>query len=401
LQYVSLGESAVKQWDFAVVGGGPSGSSAARSLAKAGASVVLFEREEMPRRKSCGGALSARAMRWLGFSVPDSLVDAMVFGARIHFGARRVEARSSEPIAVLVTRSRFDQFLLSKARECGAEVVWKEVTSIRTDRELAVLCTADGEFAARCVILCEGARCALSRIVRRPDRPRELGFCIAADVPVAEPHRPSSGETLIDFYFGVADHGYAWAFDHGTFLSVGVGGAYSRFRSPLAAFREFLSRKGIAAERAEPRGHFIPCGGVKRRLCSNRVILAGDAAGFVDPFLGEGLPYAIRSGQIAGEVALQAARQGDFSSSGLAPYARQCRRQFGANLRHALLFTRMVHAWPSLFLRMLASDEEVLRRCLEVPAATMTYRRYAAWMVAKAPVFLLGPGAGRGGRGSA
>jgi geranylgeranyl reductase family protein len=354
--------------------------------------VVLFEREEMPRRKPCGGALSMRAMHWLDFPLPEALVDAGVFGARVRFGAHRVEAKLDERVAVLVTRSRFDQFLLSRAQDCGAQVVWKEVTSIEAGRERAVISTEDDECAARCVILCEGAADALSRIVRRPDRPDERGFCVEADVPVAKPETRASTVGLIDLYFDVVEHGYAWVFDHGSYRSVGVGGLYSCFQSPLATFRKFLSQRGFAAETIEPTGHFIPCGGIERRLCSDRVLLAGDAAGFVDSFLGEGLAYAIRSGQLAAEVALLAARQDDFSSSRLALYDRRCRREFGRNLRHSLLFTRMMHAWPSLFLRMLASDEEILRKYLLVPSAKMSYRQYMAWLVARVPVFLLRSG---------
>ena len=342
-----------------------------------------------------------RAMHWLDVPLPDSLVDAQVFGARVHFGPHVMEARLDERVAVLVTRSRFDQFLLLRAQECGAEVVWKEVTSIEAGREGVLVSTEDTECVGRCVILCEGAVDRLSRIVRKPDRPHECGFCVEADVPVAKPQTSTSTEDLVTFYFGMVEHGYGWVFDHGSYRSVGVGGLYSRFESPLAMFREFLAQRGLAAENVRPTGHFVPCGGIERRVCSDRIILAGDAAGFVDSFLGEGLAYAIRSGQLAAEVALAAARQDDFSSSRLALYDQRCRREFGASLRRSLLFTRMVHAWPSLFLRMLASDEKVLRKYLLVPSAAMSYRRYAAWLVARVPLFLLRSSFGRCGRGPA
>jgi len=76
----------------------------------------------MPRDKLCGGALSVRAINYLGFPVPRSLVDAEAYGVRIHMQGSVVEAAQREPIAVLVTRSRFDEFLIEKARECGARI---------------------------------------------------------------------------------------------------------------------------------------------------------------------------------------------------------------------------------------------------------------------------------------
>jgi len=139
----------------------------------------------------------------------------------------------------------------------------------------------------------------------------------------------------------------------------------------------------------KPRGHFIPFGGIKRRLCTDRIILAGDAAGFVDPFYGEGLAYAIRSGQIAAETALTAAQGRGSPRASLVQYERRTYEAFGKNLRYALLLTRLAHRWPSVFFRMLSSDQQVLQHYVLVPAMKVSYRRYVQWLLMRTPLFLL------------
>jgi geranylgeranyl reductase family protein len=371
--------------EFAVIGGGPAGASAARRLAQRGASVILFERQKMPRPKPCGGAVSERAMAHLGFDVPASLVDAEIFGARVHFGGACAEARLDGRLAILVTRSRFDHFLLQKAQECGARVVWADVKSVEPRPGEVALATSEGRFTVGGAIICEGANRRLSRAVHGLDGPGEHGFCLEADVPVARPDPHADLGDVIEIHFGLVGRGYGWLFHHGSYYSIGVGGMGSRFGDPLGTLRRFAAAQGVDTDGIRPRGCYIPCGGIRRTLCADRLILAGDAAGWVDPFLGEGLAYAIRSGQLAAEAALEASARGDLSRRGLAAYGRLCRREFGRDLESALTLSRVAYRWPGLFIRALASREHVLRNYLRVEAGQWTYRRFLLWLLGRAP----------------
>jgi geranylgeranyl reductase family protein len=375
--------------EFAVIGGGPAGASAARRLAQRGASVILFERQKMPRPKPCGGALSVRAMACLGFGVPASLVDAEVFGARVHFGGASAEARLDRRLAVLVTRSRFDLLLVEKAQACGARVVWADVKSVEARPAEVALATAEGEFTAGCAIVCEGAGRRLARTVRRPDRPSECGFCIEAEVPVARPDPHADLKDVVEIHFGIVGRGYGWLFHHGSYCSIGVGDVCSRFEDPVGTFRRFAAGRGIDASGDRFRGAHVPLGGVRRTLCADRLILAGDAAGWVDPFLGEGLAYAIRSGQLAAETALEASARGDLTRRGFAPYEDRCRREFGRDLELALTLSRVAYRWPGLLIGALAAGEHSLRNYLLVAAGEWTYRRFFRWLLGRAPRVLI------------
>ena len=377
------------RFDFAVIGGGPAGASAARRLAQSGASVALFERRRMPRPKPCGGALSVRAMAYLDFAVPPTVVDAEVWGARLHFGGASDEARLDRRIGYLVTRSKFDHFLFSKAEEAGARVQWQDVKAVAVRASEVAISTPAGDHAAACVIICEGAGQRLSRIVRPRDPPGRTGFCLAADVPVTSPDKYPDLNGIIDIHFGFPGQGYGWLFHHGTYYSVGIGGLLDGLGRPMDTFRKFASDMGLGLDGVRIRGHFIPSGGVRRKACADRLILAGDAAGWVDPFLGEGLPYAVRSGQLAAQAALVAASRGDFSRRTLSLYEDLCWQGFGGDLRAARRLWQVMNFWPSLFVRALASEEEILRRYLQVASTERSYKYFFRKMLTRGPAFWL------------
>ena len=371
----------IERADYAVIGGGPAGASAARRLAAAGASVLLFERRPMPRPKPCGGALSARGLAHLDFRLPDSLIDGEVFGVRAHVGERSVEARLDRRIAVLVTRARFDQFLVSKAEEAGARVLWQRVTAVETHPGEIVLATPEGRFAVTCAVACEGANARFGAAVAAPvDRL----FCMAADVPVARPDAQAEQGGLLDIYHGAAEWGWGWVFHHGPYASVGLAGAASAVRRPRETLRRFACRCGLSLDGVSVRGHFIPCGGVRGTRCADRLLVAGDAAGLADPFTGGGMARAIRSGQLAAEAVLGADARRGFSAASLAVYDRRCRQAFGSALRGARLLVRVVRRWPSVLVRAGTSDLDVLRRYLRIQTGEGTYRAFLGWFVPRA-----------------
>lgn len=339
----------------------------------------------MPRAKPCGGALSERAISWLDLPVPPALVDAEVFGARVHFSEACAEVRLDRRVAVLVTRSRFDHFLVQKAEEAGARTVWAEVKAVDARPGEVRLTTSVGDFSAACAILAEGAQQRLSRAVRPPDAPGARGFCIQADAPVppGDPYAHLRG--VVDLHFGLVGRGYGWVFHHGSYYSVGVGGMCDRLSDPLGMLRRFVADRQIDLCGVRPRGHYVPCGGTRRTLVADRLLLAGDAGGWVDPFQGEGLAYALRSGQLAADAALDAAARGDLSRQALEPYEAACRRDFGRDLEAALRLARIAWRWPLLFIRALAAEEEVLARYLRVETGEVSYRDFLWWILRQAP----------------
>ncbi len=375
------------RFDFVVIGGGPSGASAARRLAQAGARVAILERTPMPRYKPCGGALSRQGLAWLGFEVPPSLIDSEIRGARIHLCGRTNECRCADLLAVLVSRARFDQHLVSKADEAGASILWRDVKAMDVRPDEVRLATADGEMTARCAIVCDGSSGRLARRLRGRDDPEAVAFCLQAEIPVArdDPYAGLSG--ALDIYFDAVRCGYGWVFHHGSYYAVGIGALVSALQRPREAFNRFVAARGLRLDVSRVWGRFLPSGGLPRTCVADRVLLAGDAAGFVDPFHGEGMSYAIRSGQLAAEAALAAADRGDFSAAALAGYADRSHEAFGDELAAARTLFRLMNGKAAPFVRRVASDPAVLRKFLGVPGMTLSYREFLRWLYVRAPWF--------------
>lgn len=373
-------------YDVIVVGGGPAGSSAARRAAESGASVLVLEKKRMPRRKVCGGAVSEAALRHLGEPLPPSLVDTECFGARVQHGGRVWEYESERRVAVLTTRARFDAYLLDRARHAGAEVRFDAARSLRRESGRLVVETTAGEHAhARIVVVAAGVSNPLTRFVRPVDDAAARGTCLEAEIPVGDEERFPELRSKIALSFDVARWGYGWVFHHGDHYSVGVGGLASHFRDPRSALDGYLRSLGFDRWHPSARGHLVPRGGVARTIARDGVMLAGDAAGFVDAFYGEGIAHAIRSGQLAGEAVAEAVSAPAGPERALRRYERACHETVHRDLFWSRLVASVVYRHPARTLPLLLGDPEAFARFVEIPCRGRSYREFVRWIVPRAP----------------
>ena len=374
-------------YDLIVVGGGPAGSSAARLAGKLGLKTLLLEKEQFPRYKACGGAVTEQALSHLDFDLPPGLREATILAARVHYGASSIEARMDSPLAYTVSRSAFDTYLLEKARETGISVSVGERVLGLHDKDASVeVSTHLGTYEATFVIVAEGAHGTLKRNVRRVGGKNEYGVCLVAEIPLEDASQDYA-QDAIEIHFGIGGMGYGWVFPHGESYSVGIGGLASSLRSPRETMAGFLRDRGFDRNH-RTRGHVIPVGGMKRTLSSRRILLAGDAAGFVDSFTGEGIACAIRSGQLAAEVAAKTLSQdGDLPLA--VEYEALCEEEFGSNLRYSLFLARLMHRFPGIFFKLLAGDQEVIDNFARVATGRWKYERYLRWLVPRLPRYLL------------
>lgn len=291
-------------YDVIVVGAGPGGSTAAYELARRGVKVGLFEQKPLPRYKPCGGCLSLKIDHILE---PDfhPLVEKTVYGATFSFeGVDEFPVRSKRPVAYMVMRDRFDHFLAEKARRAGADVRTSErVTDAAETPEGVRVKTAKGEYEARYLVGADGANGIVARCLGlTPDR--RVAVCVEAEVKTGPraPHPPAD-EVRIEF--GSIPFGYGWVFPKGDHLSIGIGGLRDKIGNPREFYDAFLVDMDLvdAITDEKRKGYIIPVfAGGREPIASGRTLLVGDAAALVDPFLGEGVYYAIRSGQFATQV---------------------------------------------------------------------------------------------------
>jgi len=298
------------EWDVAVIGAGPAGLAAASAAARAGARTVLVERGEHPRYKTCGGGLigtSLRAVGGLAVPVRDE-ISAATFTLR---SKRAFTRREHSPILVMVTRDEFDDALRRKAVADGAELLQRSlVREVRQEPGGALARLADGtSLTAKVMIGADGSASVTAKHVGVVLGQVDLGLEVelAVPPPVRERWR---GRVLLDW--GPMPGSYAWIFPKDDRLTAGVIAARGAGDGTRRYLRDFLDHHGLASsERIQDSGHITRCRTATSPLRRGRVLVAGDAAGLLEPWTREGISFALRSGALAGAIAAQAAQERD------------------------------------------------------------------------------------------
>ncbi|NMC09391.1 MAG: geranylgeranyl reductase family protein [Methanothrix sp.] len=370
-------------YDLIIAGAGPAGSAAARAAAMMGLNALILEKDVFPRYKPCGGALSDRAVSLLGFPLPKSLCERTITGARVHFRDKVLERHKGYSLTTLVTRSSFDQFLLQKAEDSGAIHVTAKVLDYRESDDSISVLTNKGIHRARFLVISSGCQDHLKNKILGQVAKDSMGVCMVTEIEEDDRIIEERLNSSLDIHFGVADMGYGWIFPHRGYYSVGIGGLASRHMRARRIMMEFLKANGFPLNQ-RLHGHLIPQGGSREMVARRRVLLTGDSAGFVDAFSGEGIYYALRSGQIAAQAIGEA-----HASKVAETYQSRCKKEIGEELGYALQFSKMMHSHPNIFLRILASQDDVLDRYLEIATAKGSYKGFLRWLVPRLPISIL------------
>jgi len=297
--------SRMMQFDCVVVGGGPSGATAATDLARKGRSVLLLDRAG--RIKPCGGAIPPRLIA--DFDIPESLLVGKARSARmIAPSDRAVDMPVGEGGYVgMVDREHFDEWLRARAALAGAERRAGTFNALERDEDgTSVVVYRDkrsGDLIrvrARCVLGADGARSGVARAtLKGADRVP----CVFAYHEVIKTPEGFDRERCDVFYQGkFSPDFYAWVFPHGDTASVGLGSANKGFalRPATAALRAEIGLD--TAETIRVEGAPIPLKPLKRWDNGRDVLVCGDAAGVVAPASGEGIYYAMTCGRVSADA---------------------------------------------------------------------------------------------------
>jgi geranylgeranyl reductase len=302
--------SDIESYDVVVVGGGPSGATAATDLAAKGYSVLLLDKAG--RIKPCGGAIPPRLIA--EFEIPDELLVARVRAARmVSPKARQVDMPIEGGFVGMVDRDRFDEWLRQRAAASGA--VRRTAVYDRIERDAAGTAVVhyhrpgaepggSESVRARAVI---GADGALSTVARQEiPGAKSMKYVYAYHEIVKSPPEDAKDfdGTRCDVYYqgALSPDFYSWIFPHGGTTSVGTGTAEKGFamRRAVSALREKSGLGGVETIRRE--GAPIPLQPLGRWDNGSDVVLAGDAAGVVAPASGEGIYYAMAGGRFAADA---------------------------------------------------------------------------------------------------
>ncbi|WP_292371887.1 geranylgeranyl reductase family protein [Methanosarcina sp. UBA411] len=367
-------------YDLIIVGGGPSGASAGRTAGKRGLLTLLIEKENFPRYKPCGGALSSYGLSCLDFKIPESVIERNISKVRVHFRGRFVEGTKETDLAVLISRKIFDTFLLEKARETGIEVhTGEKVLDLIEKEDWVEVRTTDNTYLGRFVLISEGSGGTLKYRVRPRDKKTEYGLGLVSEIPDKDETIRSRFPGTINVHFGIAQGGYGWIFPHAGYYSAGIVGTAQYLGHPKKVLLDFLEENGLSGD-FPVRSHIIPKGGIKGKTLSSRLLLSGDAAGFVDAFTGEGISYAIRSGQLAAETVANLVMY-SLKLSSLKAYESACRQEFGSYLASSLKMEKIMHRFPEISFKLAVSNRDILDKYLDEVVVNRNYKDYIRWLL--------------------
>lgn len=415
-----------------MVGAGPAGATAARKLAMAGVRVRMLDRASFPRNKPCGGAISMRALKRFPYLSRELSRIATHSLSRLYLegpGGSSTVILSDEPAVLMIRRVEFDALLVSLAVGEGAELVTgADVVQARVDAQRAIVTARDGRsFEAPIVIAADGVHSVVARrlglnagwpatsvaldMMEETSRsdlrdvdPSTLWVAYGyqggrVPVPGTESRPPNGAPSPTD---GKASskvpEGYAYIFPKRDHVNVGIGYVLAHYRqavneSPYELQRglvDSLRRRGLVVGESVRKNFtpsLIPVGGPLGRPGRGRVLVAGDAGGFVNGFTAEGIYYAMVSGDLTAGAVLGSKK----SVRGLAErYRRACDYEIGAELRDSVIIQRYLFGDHRRMARVIDGahrEHAATRLILDLAIGRRSYRQVRRQVLARAPLF--------------
>lgn len=370
-----------------IVGASVGGSTAAITLRGLGVETVLIEKE-LERAKPCGGAVPPAA--FTEFDLPQSLIDRKVRQCLIVSPSGQqtnVPVAGSVPtpddFVAMVRREVFDGFLRRRAQERGAELLHAQLTGLRVEPHgvtASYRSVADGSehtITADAVIGADGAYSPTARLLGLPNLPRAVAIQERIALPASQMAR---WEETADLYLGadVSPDLYAWAFPKRDHIAVGIGAGPGHTGQARTLLANLKARLGPALDGGRlllREAHALPME-PRKQLAFDRAMLIGDAAGLVVHTSGEGIYWAMKSGQLAAETL---ARHLDApSAQNLRAYERQWWRQYGT----MYTFLRWLQWWGYGNERQMEVFTEM---CRNPDVQRLTFDSYMHKQMAPAP----------------
>jgi geranylgeranyl reductase family protein len=342
----AAGVAEAQQWDVLIVGAGPAGLAAAQAAAARGARTLVVERAAHPRYKTCGGGLIGFSLAAAGRLIEVPARDTIHAVTVTLRGRREFTRRSGDPLLAMVVREEFDDALRKAATGTGAALMERSpVRAVGETDGLAWARLADGTvLRARALVGADGSAGVTARYAGVRFRQVDLGLELEIPVPAPVAAR-WRGRLLLDW--GPLPGSYGWVFPKGDRLTVGVIAARGQGEQTRQYLRDFTARLGLSGYPAErDSGHLTHCRADDSPLRRGRVLVAGDAAGLLEPWTREGISFALRSGTMAGAAAADAAAARDQERLGQAldgyPAAagRELIPEMAAGRRLLVAFTR-------------------------------------------------------------
>ena len=310
----------MKKCDVAIIGAGPAGTMAAKSLSAKGFETILFEKDKLPRYKVCGGAIPEELVHEI--KLPDEVIDRKFDYLTLHHSDGSSFDRKGK--GACLWRSKLDSHMTQMAVDDGAILMdsTKIIDANHDEKQQVYLVKSDKEeFQSKILIIADGAPSLFANKFNFPKIPSEdmaqtMTYEIEFDSKKVVDER--FGDDKMHLWFGkeIVEIGYGWIFPKSKTVSVGWGcqvnvlkNIRERLENFLNVVKDFIKGGKITRKAA----HMVPTG-IRKEFARDGLILIGDSAGFVDPLSGKGIAYGAISGMLLGNIVKRALESDDLKS---------------------------------------------------------------------------------------
>ncbi len=359
-----------RSYDVIIAGAGPAGSTLGYELARMGISVLILEKERLPRYKPCAGGITVKAANMLGLDI-SAVTRSVVHGARVTYRKNKAFTKwYDQPLIYTVMRDEFDHLLVRRSQEAGATVIDNEaVCRIETTADAVRVMTTKNALQAQILVGADGARSTVAGHAGLMQK-TYLGMGLEAETSVAG-EKLVQWDSLMGLDLGHIRGGYGWVFPKKDHLSVGAGGPLRQVRRLRSGYRAVLKSYDLGSGSvSRMRSHYLPVRRKGMAIQSKRCLLLGDAAGLVDPLTGEGIHNAIKSAQIAAPIIDQCLRANILD---LRDYQDAVDRELMPELRAARAFARLFTWFPRLCFTLVERNDRLWRACCRLLRGEETY----------------------------
>lgn len=379
-------------YDVVVVGAGPAGSTAAKNLAEHGVQVLLVDKEKFPRDKPCGGGLPTRVIKQ--FPYLEHVVNSVSYGSVTHSSSQKYEVKvlRDTPLLAMVLRKKFDYDLVKIAEKKGAK--FKDNATVVdctvSDDKVTITFADESSIDAQMVLGCDGVRSLIAQKLQLAHENSKKCICLMHEQSMKDSDLTKyfTDKRLVHLFIkaqGIA--GYGWIFPKKNHINIGMGEFESAvdtsksrpsLKDTYEDYISFLKEKKMLPPTytvGDIKGGTLPIYPLQKTF-SSRALLCGDAAGFINPITGEGIYYAMCSGEIAASTVLEALQKNDLTETMLAQYQKRWMKAFGKDLRLLGRFNKWWGRDSEKIVRLLSYDRKLARLIIGVTGGQISFTRY-------------------------
>ncbi len=365
-----------------IVGGGPAGSAAAYTLARQGIDNCIVDKAVFPRDKLCGGLLTLRSekiFKKVFAGSWESVIEHRSHGVKFIYQGRLLNHIENYSELLFTQRINFDNYLLNLAGTKGTAIYQgKALAGIDMNQKICRLRSGE-EISYDYLVGADGVNSAVAKALFGSSFDKQtVAFAVEVEIDkqcckrtVREP----------EIHFGAVRWGYGWIFPKRQTLTVGLGGLHRANPDIKEVFKQFISRHFVADTDVAIKGHYLPFGCYRKTPGAANVLLAGDAAGLVDPITGEGIALAMESGHMAAlaiEESIQAGPKTDVLEGYKKKYTDITRGLDHANRLRYLIFPRLSEY---LFIKALPKSKTLPQKHLDLMADNINYNDYTKYVL--------------------